>query len=220
MEINYDIINVLTKDFSFVKTTLENSTIDSISKSLKTLTVALNQYEKSISSMKANSCDDRFNTKFIPYFNSGQMLQEIKELSEDIILLSGIDQNSDDFNDIRQKAWQRYKKIVVGDDHRDMVTTYTKIYIDMFIAANPRNSQLPIALERYSVDPELRYAKFVELVNKNFSMKDIAVAFGLSIPAIYLVRTQFKMQLLLDPDVNKTAKAMKFNCQKRKVATG
>ena len=47
-------------------------------------------------------------------------------------------------------------------------------------------------------------------------MKEIAVAFKLSIPAVYLVRAGFKERLLSDSTVNKRVPAMKFN-GKRKV---
>jgi hypothetical protein len=204
MEINTDIINVLTKDFTFVKRTIENSNIDNITKSLNILSDTFNQYAKSISDMKN---EDGLNTLFIPYFNSGQLLQEIKEISEDIIVLSGIDPESDDFKNIRDDAWLRYCKIVIDESHRGMVQCYTSQYIDMFKKAHPRNKML----QPERVSPRKRYDKFVELVNQNFAMKEIAVALGVSIPTVYLIRTHYKDRLLSDPKVVKTAKALKFN---------
>lgn len=208
MEINTDIINVLTKDFSFVKTTIENSNIDNLAKSLNTLAVQLNQYAKSISGIQN---ENGSKTIFIPYLNSGQMLQEIKEISEDVIILSGIDQDSDEFNAIRYNAWQRFQKIIVGESHKAMAENFTQQFVEMFIAANPKNPNLLIAQERVTIDPEERYAKFVELVNQKLTMKEIALAFGLSIPSAYLIRSQFKQRLLDDSKVLQNVPAMKFN---------
>jgi DNA-binding NarL/FixJ family response regulator len=216
MEINTDIITVLTKDFSFVKTTIENSNIDNIAKSLNTLAVTLNQCAKSISDMKS---DNGLNTLFIPFFNSGQILQEIKELSEDVIVLSGIDQSSDEFNAIRQNAWIRHQKIIVGESHKAMAENFTQQFVEMFIAANPRNPLLNLKQEPIIDNIEIRYEKFVEMANKGLTMKDIAVVFNLSVPSIYLIRSQIKDRLLADSAVNKKAPAMKFN-GKRKTATG
>jgi hypothetical protein len=216
MNINTTIVTVITKDFSFVKTTLENSTIDNISKSLNTLSDTLNQCAKSISDMKSQNGS---NTLFIPFFNSGQMLQEIKEIPEDVIVLSGIDQNSDEFNGIRQNAWLRHQKIIVGESHKAMAENFTQQFVEMFIAANPRNPFLNSMQEPISDDIDIRYDKFVEMANKGLTMKDIAVAFNLALPSIYLIRSQIKDRLLSDSAVNKKAPAMKFN-GKRKTATG
>jgi hypothetical protein len=86
----------------------------------------------------------------------------------------------------------------------------------MFKVANPRNPSCKPVNERITVDPYERYAKFVEMANQRLTMKEIAGAFKLSIPAIYLIRAGFKDRLLSDSNVNKKVPAMKFN-GKRKV---
>ena len=217
MELNTDIINVLTKDFSFVKTTLENSNIENITKSLNSLTITLNKCAKSIEDMKAKLSEDVLNTIFFPYFNAGQFLNEIKNLSESIIVVSGIDIKSDEFTYIKNNAWLRYEKIVVDESHGEMVKNYTSIYVDMFKVANPRNPILQLKHEPISDDIEVRYAKFVEMANQRLTMKEIAVAFNLSLPGIYFIRAQIKDRLLSDIDVNKKSPAMKFNGKRKQM---
>jgi orotate phosphoribosyltransferase-like protein len=214
MNINTTIVTVITKDFSFVKTTLENCNSDNIVKSLNTVATTLNKSAKSISDLQANST----NAIFVPYFSIGQILQEIKEIPEDVILLCGIDHESEKFKEIKVTVWQRYQKIIVGENHKAMAENFTQEYVDMFIAANPINPNLSVASERTRVDTVERYAKFVELINNKFTMKEIATELDLSIPSVYLIRTQFKDRLLNDNDVNKKAPAMKFS--KTKTATG
>jgi hypothetical protein len=216
MELNTDIINVLTKDFSFVKTTLENSNIDNISKSLNSLAVDLNKCAKSIADMKAKLTDDDTNTIFIPYLKPSQFFNELKDLSEGIIVVSGIDTETVDFAYMKNNAWIMHEKIIVGESHGEMVKNHTNIYVDMFKVANPRNPSCKSVNERITVDPYERYAKFVEMANQRLTMKEIAGAFKLSIPAIYLIRAGFKDRLLSDSNVNKKVPAMKFN-GKRKV---
>ena len=216
METNTNIINVLTKDFSFVKETLENSNLDNITKSLNSLTVTLNKCAKSIADMKQKSVEDDTNTIFIPYLKPSQFFNELKDLSEGIIIVSGIDTETADFAYMKNNAWIMFEKIVVGESHGEMVKNHTNIYVDMFKVANPRNPSCKPMNERITVDPYERYAKFVELANQRLTMKEIAVAFKLSIPAVYLVRAGFKERLLSDSTVNKRVPAMKFN-GKRKV---
>lgn len=216
METNTNIINVLTKDFSFVKETLENSNLDNITKSLNSLTVTLNKCAKSIADMKQKSVEDDTNTIFIPYLKPSQFFNELKDLSEGIIIVSGIDTETADFAYMKNNAWIMFEKIVVGESHGEMVKNHTDIYVDMFKVANPRNPSCKPMNERITVDPYERYAKFVELANQRLTMKEIAVAFKLSIPAVYLVRAGFKERLLSDSTVNKRVPAMKFN-GKRKV---
>ena len=216
METNTNIINVLTKDFSFVKETLENSNLDNITKSLNSLTVTLNKCAKSIADMKQKSVEDDTNTIFIPYLKPSQFFNELKNLSEGIIIVSGIDTETADFAYMKNNAWIMFEKIVVGESHGEMVKNHTDIYVDMFKVANPRNPSCKPMNERITVDPYERYAKFVELANQRLTMKEIAVAFKLSIPAVYLVRAGFKERLLSDSTVNKRVPAMKFN-GKRKV---
>ncbi len=216
METNTNIINVLTKDFSFVKETLENSNLDNITKSLNSLTVALNKCAKSIADMKEKSVEDDTNTIFIPYLKPSQFFNELKDLSEGIIIVSGIDTETADFAYMKNNAWIMFEKIVVGESHGEMIKNHTDIYVDMFKVANPRNPSCKPMNERITVDPYERYAKFVELANQRLTMKEIAVAFKLSIPSVYLVRAGFKERLLSDSTVNKRVPAMKFN-GKRKV---
>ena len=216
METNTNIINVLTKDFSFVKETLENSNLDNITKSLNSLTVTLNKCAKSIADMKQKSVEDDTNTIFIPYLKPSQFFNELKDLSEGIIIVSGIDTETADFAYMKNNAWIMFEKIVVGESHGEMVKNHTDIYVDMFKVANPRNPSCKPMNERITVDPYERYAKFVELANQRLTMKEIAVAFKLSIPSVYLVRAGFKERLLSDSTVNKRVPAMKFN-GKRKV---
>ena len=211
METNTNIINVLTKDFSFVKETLENSNLDNITKSLNSLTVTLNKCAKSIADMKQKSVEDDTHTIFIPYLKPSQFFNELKDLSEGIIIVSGIDTETADFAYMKNNAWIMFEKIVVGESHGEMVKNHTDIYVDMFKVANPRNPSCKPMNERITVDPYERYAKFVELANQRLTMKEIAVAFKLSIPAVYLVRAGFKERLLSDSTVNKRVPAMKFN---------
>ena len=216
METNTNIINVLTKDFSFVKETLENSNLDNITKSLNSLTVTLNKCAKSIADMKQKSVEDDTNTIFIPYIKPSQIFNELKDLSEGIIIVTGIDTETADFAYMKNNAWIMFEKIVVGESHGQMVKNHTDIYVDMFKVANPRNASCKPMNERITVDPYERYTKFVELANQRLTMKEIAVAFKLSIPSVYLVRAGFKERLLSDSTVNKRVPAMKFN-GKRKV---
>jgi len=216
METNTNIITVLTKDFSFVKDTIQNSNLDNITKSLNSLTVTLNKCAKSIADMKEKSSEDLTNTIFIPYFKPSQFMNEIKGLSEGIIIVLGIDSESADFTHIKNNAWLMYEKIVVGESHGDMVKNHTNIYVDMFKTAKPRNTSCKPMKELTTVRPKYRYDMFVELVNQRCTMKEIAVALGLSIPSVYLFRTQHRNQLFDDVNVLKNAPAMKFHC-KRKV---
>jgi FixJ family two-component response regulator len=107
-----------------------------------------------------------------------------------------------------------YEKIVVGERHGEMVKNHTDIYVDMFKVAFPRNSSCKRNQERITTRPEERYEKFVELLNQGLTMKEIAVALGLSVPATYLIRAQNKDRLLADSNVNKKAPAMRFNCKR------
>jgi hypothetical protein len=216
MELNTDIINVLTKDFSIMKTMIEDSNLDNITNSLNCLALSFKQSIRSIEDMKAKLSKDGFDTKFIPYFNSGRFLNEIKQLSEGIIIVSGINIDPEEFAYIKNTAWLRYEKIVVEESHGDMVKNHTDIYVDMFKVANTKDTKFKLAEERISVDPETRYSKFVEMANDMLTMKEIAVAFDVSVPTIYLIRSQFKARLLSDSAVNKQVPAMKFN-GKRKV---
>jgi hypothetical protein len=211
MQTNNIIINVITKDFAFIKDTLDNANINTIAKSLNSITCSLNNYAKSINVIKSKTTEDGINTIFIPYFKPGQFLNEIKKLSETIIIVSGIDTKSDEFQHIQNNAWLVCEKIVVDESHGEVVKNHTDIYVNMFKVAHPRNNRLPSGEVVEKVPIEERYAKFVELANDRLTMKEIAVALGLSVPATYLFRTQYKTQLLNDINVMQNVPAMKFN---------
>jgi hypothetical protein len=206
-----NIINVITKDFAFIKDTLDNADINTIAKSLNSITCSLNNYAKSINVIKSKTTEDEINTIFIPYFKPSQFLNEIKKLSETIVIVSGIDIKSDEFQHIQNNAWLSFEKIVIDESHGEVVKNHTDIYVNMFKVAHPRNKRLPSGEATVKVSTRERYAVFVELANDGLSMKEIAVAMGLSIPAIYLFRTQHKTQLLNDKSVMQNAPAMKFN---------
>ncbi len=210
METN-NIVHVVTKDFAFIKDALDNADINTIAKSLNSITCSLNNYAKSINVIKSKTTDDEINTIFIPYFKPGQFLNEIKKLSETIVIVSGIDTKSDEFQYIQNNAWLACEKIVVDESHGEVVKTHTDIYVNMFKVAHPRNKRLPSGEAMVKVPTRERYAMFVELVNERLTMKEIAVALGLSVPATYLFRTQHKTQLLNDENVMQNAPAMKFN---------
>ncbi len=210
METN-NIIHVITKDFAFIKDALDNADINTIAKSLNSITCSLNNYAKSINVIKSKTTDDEINTIFIPYFKPGQFLNEIKKLSETIVIVTGIDTKSDEFQYIQNNAWLACEKIVVDESHGEVVKTHTDIYVNMFKVAHPRNKRLPSGEAILKVPTSERYAMFVELVNERLTMKEIAVALGLSVPATYLFRTQHKTQLLNDENVMQNAPAMKFN---------
>lgn len=210
METN-NIIHVITKDFAFIKDALDNADINTIAKSLNSITCSLNNYAKSINVIKSKTTDDEINTIFIPYFKPGQFLNEIKKLSETIVIVTGIDTKSDEFQYIQNNAWLACEKIVVDESHGEVVKTHTDIYVNMFKVAHPRNNRLPSGEAIVKVPTSERYAMFVELVNERLTMKEIAVALGLSVPATYLFRTQHKTQLLNDENVMQNAPAMKFN---------
>ncbi len=210
METN-NIIHVITKDFAFIKDALDNADINTIAKSLNSITCSLNNYAKSINVIKSKTTDDEINTIFIPYFKPGQFLNEIKKLSETIVIVTGIDTKSDEFQYIQNNAWLVCEKIVVDESHGEVVKTHTDIYVHMFKVAHPRNNRLPSGEAIVKVPTSERYAMFVELVNERLTMKEIAVALGLSVPATYLFRTQHKTQLLNDENVMQNAPAMKFN---------
>lgn len=210
METN-NIVHVVTKDFAFIKDALDNADINTIAKSLNSITGSLNNYAKSINVIKSKTTDDEINTIFIPYFKPGQFLNEIKKLSETIVIVSGIDTKSDEFQYIQNNAWLVCEKIVVDESHGEVVKTHTDIYVNMFKVAHPRNNRLPSGEAIVKVPTSERYAMFVELVNERLTMKEIAVALGLSVPATYLFRTQHKTQLLNDENVMQNAPAMKFN---------
>jgi len=214
MKTNTTIINVLTKDFSIVNQMLENSNLDNITSSLNSLALSFKHSAKSIEDMKAKVTGDIANTIFIPYLKPSQFFNELKDLSEGIIVISGIDTETADFTQLKNNAWIMYEKIVVGERHGEMVKNHTDIYVDMFKVAFKRNSSCKRNQERITTRPEERYDKFVELVNQGLTMKEIAVALGLSIPAVYLLRAQNKDRLLADSNVNKRAHAMKFNCKR------
>jgi hypothetical protein len=215
METNTTIINVLTKDFSIANQMLENSNFDNITSSLNSLALSFKHSAKYIEDMKAKVTDDIANTIFIPYIKPSQFFNALKDLSEDIIVVSGIDTDSAEFASWKNNAWIMYEKIVVGESHREMVVNYTDIYVDMFKGANPRNPLCKQSQERITVDPDDRYAKFVEMANQRFTMKEIAVAFNVSIPGIYFIRAGYKERLLADNDVNKKVPAMKFNGKRK-----
>lgn len=214
METNTKIINVISKDFSFVKDTLESSNVNNIENSLNSIIVTLKKYSTSIEDMKANLTNGDTNTIFIPYLKPSQFFNELKDLSEGIIVISGIDTETADFTQLKNNAWIMYEKIVVGERHGEMVKNHTDIYVDMFKVAFPRNSSCKRNQERITTRPEERYEKFVELLNQGLTMKEIAVALGLSVPATYLIRAQNKDRLLADSNVNKKAPAMRFNCKR------
>lgn len=214
-EPNNQVATVVTDDFSPVQQSIKNAgKNDSDGISLNDLYETFVRY--------ANSCDHlgkELNTilesgktaVFIPYLNDTQWLEEISKLPASVIIVNGIDERTKTFEELKSKAWHRFEKVIAGESHRGMAENFTQQYIDMFRAANPRNPKLPSVQERFTTDPEQRYAKFVELVNQRFTMKEIAVALGLSLPAAYLVRKQYRERLEADPNVKKGMPAMKFH---------
>jgi hypothetical protein len=198
-----------------VKDTIQNSDIDNITNSLNSISVALKKSAISIADMKAKSSEDLTNTIFIPYFKPSQFMNEIRGLSEGIIIVLGIDTESADFTNIKNNAWLMYEKIVVGESHGEMVKNHTDIYVDMFKTAKPRNTSCKPMKERTAVHPKYRYDIFVDLVNQCFTMKEIAVEMGLSVPSTYLLRKEHRNKLLNDKNVLKNAPAMKFNCKRK-----
>jgi hypothetical protein len=214
-ELIHQVITVVTEDFTSVQHAIKNTgKSDSDGISLPSLHNVLMQC--------ANSClikDNELNrvresgktAVFIPLVSEAQWIDEISKLKESVIIVNGIDERNKTFEDLKSKAWHRFEKVIAGESHRGMAENFTQQYIDMFRAANPRNPKLPSVQERFTTDPEQRYAKFVELVNQRFRMKDIAVALGLSLPAAYLVRKQYRERLETDPNVNQGMPAMKFH---------
>lgn len=214
-ELIQQVITVVTEDFTTVQHAIKNTGKgESDGISLPNLYEVLMQC--------ANSClrkDHELNQAresgktavFIPYLNDTQWLDEISKLPASVIIVNGIDERTKTFEELKSKAWHRFEKVIAGESHRGMAENFTQQYIDMFRAANPRNPKLPSVQERFTTDPEQRYAKFVELVNQRFTMKEIAVALGLSLPAAYLVRKQYRERLEADPNVNQGMPAMKFH---------
>ena len=148
---------------------------------------------------------------FFPFVTEGQLLSEIQGLPQPIIIIQGLDPAAKAFKDLEMNAWHRYGKVIVAENIRGMVESFPDQFLDMYRASHPRNPNLPSLQERITTDPEDRYAKFVELVNQRLTMKELAMALGLSVPATYLIRTQYKQRLLDDENVIKSAPAMKFH---------
>ena len=206
---NTNIINVITKDFSFVNHALETSSLDNISDSLNFVNASLKDCAKSIQEIKLKLTNDN-NTIWIPYLKETQFLTAIKDLCEDIIIVSGIDDNSVEMISIKDKAWVRYKKIVIADEtHAEMVKNHTDIYVSMYKQANARR---PSSVDRpcHKLGKDDRYTLFVDLAKQGLSMKEIAVELGFSIPNVYFMRTTFKERLLADENVSKSLPALKF----------
>ena len=212
---NDSIITVLTHDFSELQQAIKGSGKGEIlGSALLDLADTLQRYARTCGSIEQEMRQMNESgkpTTFIPFLNEGQLLEEIKSLPHSIIILLGIDPNSREFYELRIKAWHRFEKVITEESYRGMAENFTQQFLDMYSAANPRNPNLPSVQERITTDPEERYAKFVELVNQRLTMKEIAVALGLSVPATYLIRAQYKQRLLDDEKVLKSAPAMKFN---------
>jgi hypothetical protein len=208
---NTNIINVITKDFSFVNHALETSSLDNIADSLNFVNASLKNCAKSIEDIKSKLTNDNVNTIFIPYLKETQFLTAIKDLSEGIIIVSGIDDNSVEMISIKNKAWVLYKKILIADEtNAEMVKNHTDVYVSMYLQANERKLSCKDVPGRNFKDKDDRYALFVDLAQQKLSMKEIAVQFGFSIPAVYWMRTEFKERLLADENVSKFLPALKF----------
>jgi hypothetical protein len=140
-------------------------------------------------------------------------LEEISKLLQSIIIIVGLDPKSSAFLDLKDKAWHRFEKIITDETFRGMAENFPEQFIQMHKLSNPRNPSKPSVQERISTDPEERYERLVELINNRATMKEIAIAFGLSLPSAYLIRNQYKDQLLSDPNVKKDQKlpALRFN---------
>ena len=218
--LNDNIITVLTQDFSPVQTAIRNvGKGEVVRKSLLDLADTFHKYANTCGSIDHEIRllnESGKPSAFIPFLNEGQLLEEIKSLPQTIIILLGIDPMSREYSDLRIKAWHRYEKVITEESYRGMAENFTQQFLDMYSAANPRNPNLPSAQDRVTTDPEERYAKFVELVNQRLTMKEIAIALGLSVPSTYLVRAQYKDRLMADANVNQSAPAMKFNGKRSK----
>ena len=209
------IITVMTHDFSTLQQAIKGSGKGEVlGSALLDLADTLHMYANTCGSIEQEMRQMNESgkpTTFIPFLSEGQILEEIRSLPHNIIILLGIDPNAREFYELRTKAWHRFEKVITEESYRGMAENFTQQFLDMYRAANPRNPNLPSVQERITTDPEERYAKFVELVNQRLTMKEIAISLGLSVPATYLFRSQYKQRLLEDANVNPKAPAMKFN---------
>lgn len=213
MDANNDIVTILTIDIAALNRAVKNTEVseDTLLGDLASMFQTYGDECHNIGN-KRNSLNAAGQAaRFIPYLNESQFLDEIKGLMQTVIILDGIDPQSRLFHEIRMKAWHRYEKVITEESFRVMAESMTQQFIDIFKASNPRNPTLPSVQDRITTEPEERYRKFVELVNEQLSMKEIAIAFGLSIPATYLIRSQYKDRLVSDSNVDKNAPAMRFN---------
>jgi len=211
------IITVLTEDFTTLKTAIRStSTNEPESISLHGLANTLRQYADTCERIDAEVrkiTEVGKDAQFIPYLDESQFLDDIQALPHSIIILNGIDPKSSRYEILRDKAWHRYEKVITDESFRGMAEIFPEQFIQLQRAADPRNPNKPSVQERITTEPEERYAKLVELVNNRATMKDIAVAFGLSLPSAYLIRNQYKDRLLSDPDVrmDENLPALRFN---------
>ena len=212
---NDTIITVITHDFSELQQAIKGSGKGEIvGSALLELADTLQRYASTclgIESQLRQMNESGKAAQFIPFVSEGQLLTEIQALPHTIIFLHGLDPAYRVFKDLEMNAWHRYEKVIVAENRRGMVESFPEQFLDMYRDSHPRNPNLPSVQERVSTDPEERYAKFVELANQRLTMKEIAVALGLSVPATYLIRTQYKQRLLDDENVIQTVPAMKFN---------
>ena len=214
---NNTIITVLTHDFSELQQAIKGSGKGEIlGSALLDLADTLQRYASTCGDMESHLRQMNESGKpavFFPFLNEGQLLTEIQALPHNIIILHGLAPDSSDFKELTTKAWHRYEKVITCESYRGMAENFTQQFLDMYSAANPRNPKLPSVQERITTEPEQRYRKFVELVGERMTMKDIAVALGLSVPATYLIRAQYKDRLLKEFEDRKKENlpAMKFN---------
>jgi hypothetical protein len=212
---NDSIITVITHDFSELQQAIKGSGKGEIvGSALLNLADTLQRYARtcgSIESQLRQMNESGKSAVFFPFVTEGQLLTEIQALPHTIIVLNGLDPATKAFKDLEMNAWHRYEKVIVAENIRGMVESFPEQFLDMYRTSHPRNPNLPSVQERITTDPEDRYAKFVELVNQRLTMKELAVALGLSVPATYLIRTQYKQRLLDDENVLQSAPAMKFH---------
>ncbi len=209
------IITVLTADFTTLKPAIRSTCINEPeSTSLHGLANTLRQYADTCERIDVEVrqiTEVGKDAQFIPYLDENQFLDDIQALPHSIVILNGIDPKSLTFESLKDKAWHRYEKVITDESFRGMAEIFPEQFIQLQRTADPRNPNKPSVQVRMTTDPEERYAKFVQLVNQRATMKDIAIAFGLSLPSAYLIRSQYKEELLNDPKVNKDTPAMKFN---------
>ena len=214
-ELIHQVITVMTQNFVGLENAIKNTGKgEPEGISLQDLLATLNQYVDSVKEIDQEitwQMERGRQVVFVPFQDDRQWLQAISNLPATIIILIGFPPESKDFKELAHKAWHQHGKVITDESNRGIANDYPQQFLKMYEDRNPRNPKLPSVQERFTTDPEQRYAKFVELVNQHFRMKDIAVALGLSLPAAYLVRKQYRERLETDPNVNQGMPAMKFH---------